>query len=84
MVSDDGTCATGYGAWQRGRWVEIAGRCFATPLTHQGLAASSHDEGSIALTFVDPRRDGASIDAATLVDAAIGTAGGHTFDGPFP
>lgn len=84
VVSDDGTCATGYGAWQRGRWVEIESRCFDAPLTHQGLAASSHDDGSIELMFVDPRRDGTTIAAGDLVDASVGGASGQAFAGPFP
>jgi Phosphoinositide phospholipase C, Ca2+-dependent len=84
VVSQDGTCATGYGAWQRGRWVEIASRCLPTPLTHQGLAASSHDDGSRKLLFVDPRHDGTTISAGALTDVGVGTASGQAFDGPFP
>lgn len=84
VVSEDGTCATGHGAWQRGRWVEIASRCFDAPLTHQGLAASSHDDGPVELMFVDPRHDGTTIGAGELVDTGVGGASGQAFDGPFP
>lgn len=84
VVSDDGRCATGYGAWQRGRWVEIASRCFDAPLALQGLAAASHDDGPIELMFVDPRRDGVAIAAGDLVEASVGGASGQAFDGPFP
>jgi hypothetical protein len=84
VVSEDGTCATGYGAWQRGRWVEIASRCLPTPLTHQGFAAASHDDGPAKLLFVDPQRDGTTIMTDTLTDVSVGAASGQTFDGPFP
>lgn len=84
VLSDDGLCATGLGAWQRGQWVAIGSHCFTTPLTHQGLAASSHDSGPVKLLFVDPRRDGSTIDSGALTSVSVGVASGQTFDGPFP
>ena len=76
-VSDDGRCATGYGAALRGEWVEIASACFAEPLSHQGLAASSHDAGPVRFVFADPTRDGATVSLGALTDATVGGAVGN-------
>lgn len=66
-----------------GSWVEIGSRCVSASLTHQGLAASSHDDGPVKLLFVDPRHDGTTVQANGLTDADVGAASGQTFDGPF-
>ncbi len=84
VVDDSGLCATGSGAWQPGQWTEIDTQCFDTPLTHQGLAASSHDDGTVKLLWLDPRHDGVVLDTAGLTPAAVGDAAGQGFDGPFP
>ncbi len=73
-VSDDGRCATGYGAARRGDWVEIASACVSVPLTHQGLAASSHDAGNVRFVFADPTRDGTDVSLGGLTQAQLGGA----------
>ncbi len=83
-VDASGLCATGYGAWRRDSWVEIDSHCFEQPLTHQGLAASSHDDGMVKLLFLDPRHDGRTVSADALTETAVGGAVGEVFDGPFP
>lgn len=83
-VDSAGYCATGYGAWQRGAWVSIFTQCFTVPLTHQGLAASSHDGGRVKFLFVDPRRGEASLEVGDYQSLALGNASGQGFDGVFP
>ncbi len=83
-VDADGLCATGYGAWQPGDWVQIERRCFEQPLIHQGLAASSHDGGTVRMLFLAPRHDGVDVDPRTLVTSLVGGANGALFEGPIP
>ena len=60
----------------------IAEHCFAAPLTHVGLTASSHDAGPLRLLFVDLRRDpGGPLAAADLTVTPLGQAAGAVQDG---
>jgi hypothetical protein len=83
-VDATGLCATAWGAWRRGDWVEIDGRCFDEPLTVQGLAASGHEGGVARLLFVDPTHDGRSVAVDRLTLTEIGGASALGFEGPLP
>lgn len=83
-IDADGLCATGYGAWRPNDWIQIDRRCFEQPLTHQGLAASSHGAGPVRLLFLAPRHDDADVDLETLVTTSMGGASGGVFAGPIP
>jgi hypothetical protein len=84
VVDDTGTCATAYGARRFGAWVQIASHCFDEPLTHQGLAASSHDAGVVRMLFVDPREGGDEVALGELTGTAVGSASAMAFAGPMP
>ncbi len=83
-IDPAGSCATGYGAWQRGAWTEIGNLCFAEPLTYQGIALSSHGSGAVKMLFVDLRLDELVVGAGDLTPTPWGGATGQVFDGPFP
>ncbi len=85
-VTGGGTCVAGDGRVGRADWVEIGTHCFAEPLALQGLAASSHDAGTLRLLFADVRRDAGP--ARTKLDfassAPIGDATADVYDGVLP
>lgn len=83
-IDDSGTCATAFGARHFGEWIQIASHCFDEPLTHQGLAASSHDAGPVRLLFVAPARDGTPVTLSELSGADVGSASAIAFEGPVP
>ena len=77
-----GLCARGLGSADGETWIALAEHCFAAPLTHVGLTASSHDAGPLRLLFVDLRRDpGGPLAAADLTVTPLGQAAGAVQDG---
>lgn len=84
LVDDTGACVTGQGARHFGAWVTIATHCFGEPLTHRGLATSSHDAGPVRILFVSPSEDGIAVSEGDLDGAGIGGASAVTFSGAIP
>lgn len=78
----DGTCVRGLGSSDGAAWTAIAEHCFAQPLTHVGLAASSHGAGSLPLLFVAPTATpGGPVAAADLAVTPLGAGAGGVADG---
>lgn len=87
-ISDDGRCATGWGAHRRDQWIPIAEHCFDQPLRFRGLAASSHDAGPVRFLFVSPIRFASAAESMDITAFAQGVslsgASAEVFDGPIP
>jgi hypothetical protein len=63
-------------------WAAIAEHCFGEPLTHVGLAASSHGAGALPLLFVAPTTTpGGPVAAADLTVTGLGPGVGAVADG---
>jgi hypothetical protein len=79
-------CATGYGSQNGITWTRIADRCFSSPLAIEGLAASSHDSGTVTLLFGGLTRTGQATELLSTASfdppRAIGSgASGIAYDG---
>ncbi|WP_272090876.1 hypothetical protein [Nannocystis bainbridge] len=78
----DATCVRGLGSSDGATWTAIAEHCFAEPLTHVGLAASSHGAGALPLLFVAPTATpGGPVTAADLTVTGLGPGVGAVADG---
>jgi len=79
---DDAACMRGLGSRDGLAWTPIAEHCFAEPLTHVGLLASSHGAGPLQLLFVAPTATpGGPVAAADLALTELGAGVGAVQDG---
>ena len=64
-------------------WTLIAEQCFAAPLTHLGITASSHDAGPLRLLFADLQTTfRGPLVAEDLTVTLLGAAVGDIAPGP--
>jgi hypothetical protein len=63
-----GACARGSASADGVTWTTIAERCFNRQLLVQGLAASSHGDGTHRYVFSTPTLDGVPLDKGSFAD----------------
>ncbi|MGK5091689.1 Ca2+-dependent phosphoinositide-specific phospholipase C [Deltaproteobacteria bacterium TL4] len=85
-IYDQAKCARGYAAWNGEDWKEIGAQCFDEPLRLQGLAAASHDGGTIKFLFGNVTQNTQLMKASSFsMSQAVGTVRSSAiFDGIFP
>ena len=82
-LGPDALCARGLGSPDGVVWTLIAEQCFAAPLTHLGITASSHDAGPLRLLFADLQTTfRGPLVAEDLTVTLLGAAVGDIAPGP--
>lgn len=77
-----GACARGSASADGTTWTTIAERCFNRQLVVQGIAASSHSDGTHRYVFSTPTLDGAPLDKNSFADFDVfGGATASAYDG---
>ena len=82
-LGPDALCARGLGSHDGVVWTLITEFCFAAPLTHLGLGASSHGAGELRLLFADLQVTfRGPLAAEDLTVTLLGAATGSLVQGP--